>query len=175
LQPLVFTILFAYRPTIILCADRSCNIKHHGKWWYSRSLNMGVIYVMTLNDLQRFHVIKYVIKYLLQTLMVQMIIVFCIDAVFLVALFVLTQFFWSQCFVVSNAVILKRFPSFLIFWFAHLFIWLLIFFSNVSTTIDPFWDISLDLGPPDSEAGNSSFCYHCNFILLFVSFYFISL
>jgi len=23
--------------------------------------------------------------------------------------------------------------------------------SNVSTTIDPYWDISLDLGPPDFE------------------------
>jgi len=25
--------------------------------------------------------------------------------------------------------------------------------NNVSTTIDPFWDISLDLGPPESEGG----------------------
>jgi len=30
--------------------------------------------------------------------------------------------------------------------------------SNVSTTIDPFWDISLDLGPPDFE-GRA--CVHC--------------
>jgi len=28
--------------------------------------------------------------------------------------------------------------------------------SNVSTTIDPFWDISLDLGPPDFEGW---FCF----------------
>lgn len=34
-----------------------------------------------------------------------------------------------------------------------------LYFSGVSTTIDPFWDISLDLGPsPNSEveSGNSS-------------------
>jgi len=29
--------------------------------------------------------------------------------------------------------------------------------SNVSTTIDPFWDISLDLGPPDFQGWFS----HC--------------
>ena len=30
-------------------------------------------------------------------------------------------------------------------------------FSHVSTTIDPFWDISLDLGPTDAVPTNSSY------------------
>ena len=30
--------------------------------------------------------------------------------------------------------------------------------SNVSTTIDPFWDISLDLGPTEAETGLSTSC-----------------
>ena len=29
--------------------------------------------------------------------------------------------------------------------------------SNVSTTIDPFWDISLDLGPTEAETGTFLF------------------
>lgn len=31
-----------------------------------------------------------------------------------------------------------------------------LFYSNVSTTIDPFWDISLDLGPGPPTTGSDS-------------------
>ena len=44
-------------------------------------------------------------------------------------------------------------------------------YSNVSTTIDPFWDISLDLGPPDAEGkylGKYYGCFYFGFHVYFV-------